>query len=114
MLQSGVGYFGAFTPNVSVSVTSSGPPTAPLTISTASVAYGTRGQPYSQQLNASGGSAPYSWIVTSGALPAGLSLNRNTGLIGGTPAASGTFNFTVTVTDQNGFSASKSYKTLVR
>jgi hypothetical protein len=114
MFQDGAGYFGASTSNVGVSVSSSAPPTAPPVITTTSIAYGTRNVPYSQQLNAQGGSLPYQWAVTSGALPGGLTLDGNTGMIGGTPTAGGTFTFTVTVTDRNGSRASQSYKTLVR
>ncbi len=50
------------------------------------------------QLQTAGGTPRYSWTVTSGALPAGLTLSF-TGAIGGTPTASGTFSFTATVTD---------------
>jgi Putative Ig domain/Ig-like domain from next to BRCA1 gene len=114
MFQEGVGYFGALTPNVGVSVSSSAPPTAPLVILTTTIPYGTRNAAYSQQLSAQGGSVPYQWAVTSGALPSGLLLNSNTGLISGTPAVSGTFTFTVTVTDQNGSRASQGYKTFFR
>lgn len=56
------------------------------------------GQAYSEALAASGAVAPYSFAVTAGALPAGLSLSAN-GTISGTPTAGGTFNFTVTATD---------------
>lgn len=47
---------------------------------------------------ATGGNSPYLWTVTSGSLPSGLSLSPE-GVIAGTPAASGTFKFTVGVTD---------------
>ncbi|HVG18431.1 MAG TPA: Ig domain-containing protein, partial [Blastocatellia bacterium] len=114
MFQDAVGYFGAYTPNVGVSVSSSTPPTSPPVITTTSLAYGAVNVPYSQQLNAQGGSPPYQWAVTVGSLPTGLLLDRNTGLISGTPAASGTFSFTVTVTDQNGSRASQGYKTFIR
>jgi len=49
-------------------------------------------------LKASGGVAPYVWAVTSGNLPAGLTMNA-AGTISGSPTTAGTFNFTVTVTD---------------
>jgi hypothetical protein len=72
--------------------------TAPA-ISTSSLAGGQVGIAYSASLLATGGTLPYSWGITAGALPAGLGLNTGTGAISGTPSASGTFNFTVTVTD---------------
>jgi hypothetical protein len=114
MLQDAVGSFGAFTSNLAVSVSSSVPPTSPPVILTTSIAYGSRNVPYSQQLNAQGGSLPYLWAVTSGSLPGGLLLDGNTGLISGTPVASGTYTFTVTVTDRNGSRASQGYKTFIR
>jgi len=49
-------------------------------------------------LAVTGGVTPYSWAVTPGSLPAGLSLST-AGVITGTPTAYGTFDFTVTVTD---------------
>ena len=54
---------------------------------------------YSQTLTASPPSATYQWAVTSGALPAGLSLNSSTGAISGTPTGTGTSTFTVNLTD---------------
>jgi hypothetical protein len=59
----------------------------------------TGGVPYSVQLNAVGGVQPYTWSVTSGSLPPGLTLNPTTGVISGTTNATGTYDFTVTVTD---------------
>jgi hypothetical protein len=57
------------------------------------------GTAYSQNISAaSSGTPPYTFAITSGALPAGLSLNPN-GTLAGTPTASGTFNFTITATD---------------
>ena len=56
---------------------------------------------YSHTLEASGGTAPYSWSVSSGALPAGLSLSSG-GVISGTPVRGQTSIFTVRVTDVNG------------
>jgi hypothetical protein len=56
---------------------------------------------------ATGGNAPYVWRVSDGALPGGLDISVD-GAISGTPTASGTFNFTVEVTDARLASASVS------
>lgn len=58
-------------------------------------------QPFSLNL-AGAGTAPYTWKVTSGSLPPGLSLNGATGAIGGTPTAAGSYSFEYTVTDAAG------------
>jgi hypothetical protein len=71
----------------------------PLTVTTTSLAGGSTGNAYSQTLQAIGGTLPYSWSVSVGTLPAGLTLNPSTGTITGSPSATGTSNFTVKVTD---------------
>ena len=53
---------------------------------------------YSYQLASTGGTAPITWSITSGALPLGLSLSP-TGLISGTPTTPGTATFTIGATD---------------
>ena len=68
---------------------------------------GRTGSPYSDQLTASGGTTPYSWLVTAGGLPAGVTLGSSTGLLAGTPSAGGVFNFTVTLTDAAGQTATQ-------
>jgi Putative Ig domain len=55
-------------------------------------------------LQASGGTSPYSWTISAGNLPAGLSL-ASSGVISGTPTAVGTANFTVHVADSEKFPA---------
>jgi hypothetical protein len=56
--------------------------------------------PYSNTLSVVGGTGPYTWSITSGALPSGLSLNLSSGVISGTPAANyGTYNLTFQVQD---------------
>ena len=64
---------------------------------------------YSASLTASGGTLPYTWSITNGSLPSGLTLTG--GLIGGTPTATGTFDFVAQVVDASGLilSATKSF-----
>ncbi|MCC4602243.1 autotransporter domain-containing protein, partial [Xanthomonas melonis] len=66
------------------------------------------GTAYTQTLSVSGGVAPYGFAVTSGTLPAGLTLAAN-GVLSGTPSAAGSSNFTITVTDRSGASAAQAY-----
>ena len=81
-------------------------PAAP-TITTASpLPSGTAGGIYSQALAASGSTTPYTWSITSGSLPAGLSLNTN-GVISGTPTVTTVASFTVRVVGGNGLSTNK-------
>jgi hypothetical protein len=68
--------------------------------------------PYSQALAAAGGVPPYTWSLTSGALPAGLTLS-NAGLISGTPTASGNFNVTAQVQDATALTASRTFSMTV-
>ena len=89
-----------------LSITVTTTPTT-LTITTASLPNGTVGTAYSQTLQAAGGTTPYTWSLSSGTLPASLSLNASTGAITGTPATAGTSNFTVMVTDSATNTATK-------
>lgn len=73
------------------------PPTLVIT-TTSPLTPGTVGVTYSATLAASGGTAPYTWAITTGTLPAGLTLST-AGALTGTPTAAGTFNFTITATD---------------
>jgi hypothetical protein len=69
-----------------------------LQITTGTLPSGQQGNPYSDAFTATGGTAPYSWSVSSGSVPPGITLSGS-GSFGGTPAAAGTFNFTVMVRD---------------
>ncbi|MDL5383493.1 autotransporter domain-containing protein, partial [Aeromonas hydrophila] len=70
---------------------------------------GTVGTSYSATLTASGGTAPYAYAITAGALPEGLSLNAARGLISGTPSSAGTTDLTITVTDAKGASSVQNF-----
>ena len=70
----------------------------PLTFTTTALPDAVEFQPYSQQLAVSGGTAPFTFTGTAGAFPTGITMSAS-GLISGTPSASGIFNFTVQVVD---------------
>ncbi len=86
---------------------------AVVTVGPASLPSATAGSAYSQNLSASGGTAPYSFAVTAGALPAGLTLSA-AGVLSGTPTATGSFNFTASATDSgNPTTGSRAYALVV-
>jgi hypothetical protein len=68
-------------------------------ITPASLPGGQVGIPYSATLTATGGLIPYTWSVSSGALPAGLSLDPSSGIISGIPTTLGPSTFTIQVAD---------------
>ena len=70
-------------------------------ITTTTLQGGTVGQAYNQTLHATGGLGALTWSVTSGSLPAGLTLS-SAGTISGTPATAENSNFSVTATDTFG------------
>lgn len=76
-------------------------PTLVASPSAGALSAGTPGLAYTQTLSTSGGASPYTYAVTAGSLPSGLSLNTSTGVISGTPTTTGTASFTVRVTDSS-------------
>ncbi len=82
-----------------------------ITLSPATLPNGTANQAYSQQLSASGtgSTAPYTFTVTTGSLPNGLTLNGSTGVLSGTPTTAGSSTFIVTATDANNFTGTQQY-----
>ena len=69
-----------------------------LAVTTSGLPDASQGAPYSAGLSAAGGSQPYTWKITAGALPAGMSLD-GAGMLSGNPSKTGSFSFTATVTD---------------
>jgi hypothetical protein len=63
---------------------------------------------YSQNLMATGGIGPYTWSISSGTLPSGLTLSAS-GKLSGTPTTAGNFTFTVLATDSVGGIATQTY-----
>ena len=72
-------------------------PTA-LLISQITLAQGVPGVSYKQLLVVTGGQTPYTWSISAGTLPPGLTLTSD-GVISGTPTTTGTYNFTAQVVD---------------
>jgi len=68
-------------------------------ITTKTPAVATAGSPYSFALSAQGAVLPYTWTISSGSLPPGLSLDSTLGVIKGVPSSVGTYSFTVHVDD---------------
>ncbi|WP_433925368.1 putative Ig domain-containing protein [Stenotrophomonas nematodicola] len=79
-----------------------------LVLTPASLPAGLFGNRYEQGLTATGGTAPYRYAVSAGALPEGMTLEA-AGRLAGTPTAAGAFAFTVTATDALGFTGSQNY-----
>jgi hypothetical protein len=78
-----------------------GPPVITVMVAPATLISGQVSVSYSQQLTASGGTQPYTYTVSSGNLPPGLTLNGATGLLSGTPTMANTYPFTITAVDSS-------------
>ena len=91
---------------------------ANITITTTSLPNGMIGKPYSAVINASNGCAPYSWAISSGKLPPGISseLSSTTTSMDlyGTPTTAGGYSFTVSAKGCGGHISSVSYKVVVQ
>jgi hypothetical protein len=64
-------------------------------------------------MTASGGAPSYTWRISSGTLPGGLNLAATTGVISGNPTSTGTFNFTLSVSDNGSPAQTKSAATSI-
>src|SRR6185436_19307713 len=80
----------------------------PLSLDTLSLANATVGTAYSATLAASGGTPAYTWSITAGALPAGMTLSTG-GVISGTASANGSFSVTIRVQDTAAQSAQRAF-----
>jgi len=90
------------------------PPT--IAVTTVSLPTGNVGVAYAGNIIASGGTAPYSWSLTSGSLPGGLTLGSSTQssvTVTGTPTTQQTSNFTIQVKDAAGTVASANLSIIV-
>jgi hypothetical protein len=81
---------------------------ATLTITPTTLYPGERGIFQEDFLDATGGTAPYTFAVTSGTLPGGIALDSD-GYLSGVPAAAGSYTFTVRVTDAHSSTGSRTY-----
>jgi hypothetical protein len=115
LVLSGAAFFTAcgHSANTSSSSSNSGNPSSSELSISASLPKGSVGSGYNGAVTASGGTLPYNFNVTSGQLPSGLLLNNNTGKLSGTPSGSGSFSFSVTVSDFKGTSRQKSLEIAV-
>lgn len=59
---------------------------------------GSLGVAYAHTFICSGGIPPYTWSVTSGSLPPGLTLDPASGVVSGIPTSLGTYSFNLTAT----------------
>jgi hypothetical protein len=85
---------------------------APVVITPASLPAATAGTVFHQVLAAAPGTAPFTYAVTAGALPAGVTLSP-AGVLDGAPVPTGTFPFTVGVSDVYGCVGSRAYSLVV-
>jgi hypothetical protein len=72
-----------------------------VSISTTSLPAGSEGITYLAEIDASGGTSPYTWSLATGSLPPGLTMQPSTGVISGNPTSQGIFTFTVAVRDSS-------------
>lgn len=83
-----------------------------VTVAPATLPDAQQGVAFSQALTASGGTAPYTFALTSGTLPSGLTLSA-AGVIEGIPDSPGSYSFTITATDSLGCPGAQSYTVIV-
>ncbi|MEJ0091441.1 MAG: Calx-beta domain-containing protein [Limisphaerales bacterium] len=82
---------------------------APVIGATSPLPAGTVGLSYSQSLQATGGSTPYTWSIVSGSLPPGLILNSGSGNISGSPTTANSYTFRIRVTGSDNLNSEKDF-----
>lgn len=93
--------------------TGTGTPNAPMVVlSPTSLSPAPIGVLYSVNITATGAGQPYTYSITSGTLPVGLTLSSS-GLLSGTPTLAGTYNFTITAANTVEYVGSRSYSIVV-
>jgi photosystem II stability/assembly factor-like uncharacterized protein/PKD repeat protein len=102
----GTSYYGVFQMEISCGTITTSPTTLP---------EGKENQYYSQTINFLGGLAPYSAVLSSGSLPNGFNLwtYRDYCTISGTPSVTGTYSFTLRITDAWGCTANKNFTLII-
>src|SRR5215831_6854770 len=86
----------------------------PITAPPLPLPYGSLNVPYPPStFQVAGGTPPLTWSVTSGSLPAGMSLNPLAGVLSGTPTSTGEYNFVVGVVDSQGRTAATPVLSLI-
>lgn len=86
--------------------------TTTLTLSPTTLPNGTVGTAYSKTITATGGTSPYSFVTSAGALPAGLTLTSG-GVLSGTPTTATSYSFTVKATDSAAHTGSQAYSVTI-
>jgi large repetitive protein len=107
------GCFGSIAYTIVIAAAPAPPAVCPvITLSPPVLPNGTVGTAYNVTISGSGGTAPYSFGVTSGTLPTGLTLTA-LGVLSGTPATAATSTFTIRGTDANGCFADVAYSVVI-
>ena len=103
---------------LSLLVATASPFCAAVSISTAALPNGVLHDSYFGVITATGGCAPYSWKLTSGALPPGVTMKVSSSTtsvtLSGTPTKTATYSFTVSASGCGGGVAKASYKVVVQ
>src|ERR1700756_85370 len=91
---------------------------ASIGINTSTLPNGILKDAYLADVRVSGGCAPYAWQVTSGALPAGITMKKSSNTssvtLAGTPSKAATYSFTISARACNGHTARASYKVVIQ